>query len=402
MLMAHIANIIGLWEKLESADIEIREERCVVVRDRNARCRLCAQACTTGCISLEDRQLRVDAQKCVGCGTCTTVCPSAALIARMPDDRQLRGACDKALRAAGDGVAFVCEQAMRTFSHAIDPEKVVGVTCLGRVDESVILHAVDAGAQAVALVHASCAECALEHGEATAREVVQTAGALLEAWERPERISLVDEPPQYARCAERAGYDRQRRRFFSTLKEELKSAAGVLVENQVSETLDALKSPCGESEDGPLVPMVTADGTLPHFIPERRSEMLSVLRSWDAPEEGLVSTRLWGNVVIDEEKCASCRMCAVFCPTGSLRRTTDDDGYFGLAHTPAICVRCRTCQSVCPAGALHISSEVFTSDVVEGSVERIMLKPPACEKTGPHSAVNAMRFIIGSDRIYER
>ncbi len=44
-------------------------DRCAKVRNRNVACLKCAEACTSGCISIVDDELVIDSDKCVGCGT---------------------------------------------------------------------------------------------------------------------------------------------------------------------------------------------------------------------------------------------------------------------------------------------------------------------------------------------
>ena len=78
---------------VDSGAIRVHRERCAKVRNRNVDCLKCAAACTSGCISLEDGELVIDASKCVGCGTCATVCPTCALESLNPSDAELKAAC---------------------------------------------------------------------------------------------------------------------------------------------------------------------------------------------------------------------------------------------------------------------------------------------------------------------
>lgn len=65
--MPGIANMIDLIGKLDGAYVTVRQERCVLVRNRNADCLRCADACTSGCIHFD--------------GECLSIDPSAASVA---------------------------------------------------------------------------------------------------------------------------------------------------------------------------------------------------------------------------------------------------------------------------------------------------------------------------------
>ena len=118
-------SIVGVLDEVSSEAIVVHQERCAKVRNRNVSCLKCAEACTSGCIALVDGQLRVDATKCVGCGTCATVCPTCALEARVPSDAELLQASLAARR--GDDVVVVCEQLRRAAGGLLDDG---GVACV--------------------------------------------------------------------------------------------------------------------------------------------------------------------------------------------------------------------------------------------------------------------------------
>ena len=90
---------MGRLERLEGYGLAVHPERCVRVRNRHASCVRCAEACTSGALSLRDGALTVNEALCVGCGTCATVCPTCAIEARHPVDGELLAAAHRALRA---------------------------------------------------------------------------------------------------------------------------------------------------------------------------------------------------------------------------------------------------------------------------------------------------------------
>ncbi|MFR3273267.1 MAG: 4Fe-4S binding protein, partial [Slackia sp.] len=107
--------------------IAVNQARCAKVRNRNVECLKCAQACTSGCISLIDGELVIDSSKCVGCGTCATVCPTCALEARNPSDAELLNACLAA--RCDDSVEICCSQLAAALDGLIDKEKYAQVVC---------------------------------------------------------------------------------------------------------------------------------------------------------------------------------------------------------------------------------------------------------------------------------
>lgn len=395
-------NILGLFEKLESQSLAVQPSRCVVVRNRNASCRRCAEACPTGAIRVEGNDLAVAPEHCVGCGTCATVCPTAALESKKPDDKELLRAAVAAMQA-NDGAAVIMDAAMQAVAEGkYDPAKVVVVKSLGRVDESLIAVLAAGGATSIVLV-AGPVEDASAASDRTAQLVCDTAALLLETWGSDVSVKLTSKLPRSVRRTEPAEFDTGRRGFFSSVRDEARAAAAITAEHVVREKLGA------EEPEEPKFAKVAEDGTLPHFLPERRGRLLLALSNLGSPEDVMILTRLFGHVIIDGEKCTSCQMCATFCPIEAIRKfgdaaTAAETGKpFGIDHYTGRCVQCHCCEDICPTGALTLSTDVFATDVTKrGRSERIPMKPRKRKVNDPKSIVNAMSDLLGVPNVYER
>ena len=393
--MPGIANMIDLIARLESPDITVRQERCVLVRNRNAACLRCAEACTSGCISYDGERLTISPERCIGCGTCATACPTCALEAHRPNDAQLMERCSSAASETGGLVCLACAQLLERARGRYDVEKVVPVACLGRVEESLLTGLASRGAEEIVLVGGGCEACEHANGWDMAKLVCRTEERLLRAWRSSARVRLARKLPAAVRAKDE-GYDKGKRASFA--------AGGCEAAHAGAAALHPSESPSGRlgADAAGCRLKVMEDGTLPHFIPDRRERLLDALASMGQPQDVMVDTRLWGHVVIDVQRCSSCRMCATFCPTGAIAKFQDEDGTFGIEHYPGDCVKCRCCATICPEGALTLSEEVFAVDMLAGMVDRYEMRPPAVRRDQPHAIWHTMKTMMKTDQVYER
>lgn len=287
---------MGRLERLEGYGLAVHPERCVRVRNRHASCVRCAEACTSGALSLRDGALTVNEALCVGCGTCATVCPTCAIEARHPVDGELLAAAHRALRAGREAV-FACHRAFEQAPAACAAAGAIELACLSRMEESLAMRLFADGAQCI---------------------------------RKPAHVQ--------------------------------------------------------------------ADGTLPHFVPLRRHALLDALADLGNPVRPDLDTRLWGHVSIDMSACRSCKMCAVFCPTGALQKYVGEDGHGGVEHYPAECVHCGLCQDICPVQAITSSTAVPTSMLADGKTERYPMPDPAWT-TGPDQILRKMTPQIHSREV---
>lgn len=406
--------ILGVFDSLKNSAIIVHQERCAKVRNRNVKCLKCAAACTSGCISLVDDQLVIDESKCVGCGTCATVCPTCALEALNPKDELLYAECK---RATKDGVCVIsCKLALQAMKGLIDETNVVPVVCTGRIEESLIVRLASAGAREVCIVCGNCDSCAQKLGHETACMVAASAKELLAAWGSDISVVLSQSFPDslllpgttQEKCAEAS------KSFFACERsnvtiDELEAAGAAGAEEAASETSgeEAGASEASGKNNKPdqlsyHLQHVMDDGTLPHFIPDRRERLLDALCALGSPVNKDIRSRLWGCIVIDGTKCVSCRMCATFCPTGAITKFDEEDGTFGVRHFPADCVKCRSCQDICPADAIMVLDNVQASFLVDGQTHRYVMKERATTQNDAHQILSHMRFQMEGSDVFER
>lgn len=380
---------------VDSAAIRVHRERCAMVRNRNVDCLKCAAACTSGCIALVNGELVIDAAKCVGCGTCATVCPTCALEALNPSDAELVGAC---LNAVRDGeVVVACSRAEEAMGDLLVPGAVASVVCAGRVDESLVAELVVGGVRRVTVLCGDCDRCAQRHGRETAELVAETARCVLDAWGCAVDIAVTAEPPESV-LAEGADVGAVAAACDAYFAQECPCPP-------IRETERAFAGPSVGTDSPKRSPRslhVMRDGTLPHFIPDRRERLLDALTALGEPTDGKLATHLWGTVVIDGAKCVACRMCATFCPTGAIEKFDDADGTLGVTHTPADCVKCGSCRDVCPASAITLLDAVPVSWLARGTRHRYAMTPrPVSLADNPHQILDTFRQTFNGD-IFER
>ena len=229
-------------------------------------------------------------------------------------------------------------------------------------------------------------------GLQTARLVADTVNDLLDAFGSAARATVVREVSSY--CLVEGASVQQANEAIARHFAEKRGATPIRQETDVKES--------GHTNDtARVLPHVMADGTLPHFLPDRRERLLDALARLGNPVRKSIESRLWGCVVIDGLVCSSCRMCATFCPTGAIRKFDEEDGSFGVLHFPADCVRCGSCRDICPENAIRILDAVDALCLVDGKRHRYVMKPRAVELDDPHQILNMARTRMEGD-VYER
>jgi ferredoxin len=408
--MPDITTMITLLGGIESAELTVHQERCTKVRNRNSSCQRCVDACTSGALSFDEGELVVSAELCVGCGTCATVCPTEALEARNPADVEFLHSCTAVFDAGQREIVVACSPLLDAERDGYDRSLVVEVRCLGRVDETVLATLTAMGSDKIICAHASCASCSNSRGEQTYLLVQKTYRALMQAWDYQDMMQITAGLPKHVKLSKRLARKTNdvdgisRREFFTQVRLGAKARMASTLEKVIPAEGLAVSSPGQHTPSKPAVHVtrVMRDGTLPHFIPNRRERLLEQLNRLGSPTADYLDTRLWGHMSFDRELCSSCRMCATFCPTGAIDKFDDEDGTIGIEHYPADCVQCRLCQDICPTGAARLQSKVPIRELVEGIVERHEMDAPLRGLSSPHSIITSIKQLFNDSNINDR
>lgn len=417
--------MINLIDEMNSPLLAVEPQRCVLVRHRNGECLRCAAVCTTGAISLGEEGIVVSPEKCIGCGTCASACPTGCLTAANPTDEELFGAVEAALAENEGRVAIACERAFAMASGnrmkrdscdatapsfvpgkiagaTSDGRPLVGVVCLGRVDESLLVEATARGARSIQLISGPCESCPHRCGGALSDEIIVSAETLLAALGTPSPIDRI----RLQHASDTREFLRLRPTASAQDDTNAVNAATVAdaSEDCLSESGYPVAPPTGESQQDSREPQfahVQADGTLPHFVPERRLRLFNSLKALGTPAAPTVTTRLWGQVTIDTELCRSCRMCTVFCPTGALTRFDAANDAFGVEHRSALCMQCRLCETICPEQAITVAEEVSADEFLSGKKFRFTMQPIGWNPGAEDSIASRMARFIKVDNLQE-
>ncbi len=422
--MGAMTDIIG---GVESPLLHVHKNRCVLVRHRHGRCLRCAETCTTGAIATTDDGIAVSPRLCIGCGTCATACPTGCLEAANPTDEELFGQVEASIRKSGGMAVVACSAARAAFAQAdgganasacatwtADGVPAVPVECLGRADESLVVQATAQGAARLVLVSGDCATCAHHAGGTLCDEVCACAAALLEAvgaTSPAERMGAEEALAAFAWAADAASPQAGSAPDAAAPKA---GPAATVSDAASSEAAAPPNAAASLSRRDPRVRTavrrsapkskfvhVQADGTLPHFVPERRLRLFNSLKAMEPTERGAVRTRLWGSVAIDTDLCRSCRVCTVFCPTGALSRFDAADGSFGADFRPTLCVQCRLCEAICLEGAITVSDEASTDEFLRGAKRRTTMPPLEWNPSGPTSIPTRMARLFKTNVVQD-
>ncbi|MFW6384212.1 MAG: 4Fe-4S binding protein [Halodesulfurarchaeum sp.] len=356
-------------------EVTVDHATCAVGTVGNEGCSACESACPNDAISISlarDGGVSVEPDRCVACGTCVSVCPTASIEPSRVYDvettaRVLEAAVEPLVATPGGsrlpwgtegtafGVAFVSEAIMPAVhatltSRSVPPMAVVEVPNVLSVSDAVAIYAVALGADGVLL--ASDPDRATEPVEDAAR---QANGAFADlGLEAPVAVTDTTDPDAIARAMD-----------------------GLLADG------------AGAADTGGV------DTSSRHALGLSAAQALAA----EGGSASQVAVPGSGTVTVEAEGCTLCSTCHDVCPTGALEQTPGR-----LEFDPSACVGCGHCETACPEDVITVSGAVpFEGGSVreaEAVVEKEVVECDICGKPFASKAgLDAMRERLDEDTL---
>ena len=313
-----------------------KEKICAHSRSEQVGCTACIDVCSTRAIASNGDKIRVEPHLCMGCGACTTVCPSGALGYAYPRPPDL-GARLKTMLA--------------TYRKA------------GGRDALLLLHSPKAGAARVAELGrlASVGRLSGFPARVMPFEVFHTASVGLDiwlaaiAWGANQIAVLVtgEEAPDYllalqaqmdvgAAILAGLGYGGRHLHLLAAASAEALDTALHGLAPAVGVTRPATFAASSEKR-------TTLTLALDHLVAASpRPEALEALPSRAI---ALPGASPFGRVVVDTAACTLCMACVGACPESALADNADAPQ---LRFIERNCVQCGLCEKTCPENAITL------------------------------------------------
>ncbi|OYT87334.1 MAG: 4Fe-4S ferredoxin [Burkholderiales bacterium PBB6] len=366
---------------------------CAHSRNEQIGCSACIDVCSTSAIrsnaSLKGVSKQVIAQGggggiivephlCVGCGACTTVCPSGALAYATPDTvdmgKRLRTLVGTYQRAGGKHAALLVHS-QGAGTQLIDE--------LGRAARTQAdVHGVPARVLPMAVWHT--ASMGLDLWLSAIAMGASQIMVLLTDEEAPEYRQALTEQMAVAQAILHAlGFDGQHlhlleardARDLASLDTALRCAPAATVAQPLAMATQANKR-------------ATLDMALDHLLSQAPTKPEAIA----LPKAGSP----FGSLQVNTDRCTLCLACVGACPEGALADNTEKPQ---LRFIEKNCVQCGLCVSTCPETAITLEPRLWLAD--EGKARksaRVLHEaaPFACIRCAkPFGTLKAIENMLG-------
>ncbi len=353
-----------VFARFEQKPLNLYPCLCSSSRDRKSLCRECVDVCPQGLLKVGEFGLNgdIDLTGCKSCGLCATVCPNGVFEIKEPTDIALLKKINSLLekkkkltvgccRGGGKGGQVACE---------------LTLTCLGRLNEAILVAASAMGAKEILLKTSACRACETKNLPSVIKRSVENSRLLLHAFGQDTRMVFLEETVDVETPEEGEGKKPEdtyeRREFLKFLKGGTVSVAAMIAEGAI----DKLKETVSHQME-PAKPV-----GMEHRVPAKREILLYFLKKLGKPKLERISSATLPLVQVSiRETCVLCGCCSQFCPTGALK-ATNADGVKGIYFSLSLCTGCGLCKLACLEGALSLGDTIETAGLIEDRAKRLI------------------------------
>jgi len=326
-VLAELCAAVGEFEKPRF--FAYRENLCAHSRSRVVGCTACIEACSTGAIAPDGDHVKVDPHLCMGCGTCSTVCPSGAMGYQYPRVAE-RGAQLKQLlatyrRAGGEDACIV-------FHNGTEGRELLLAAARG--GQGLAARALPLETWSVLAIGLDLLLGAIAYG---ASQVVLLAAG----WEDADERAALREQMEIGEAI-LAGLGRGGRHFALIEARDPEALASAM---RVLEPAPPAAAPAQF--------MLSNDK---RTAIEFSVEHLAGMAPAPVAEIALFAGAPYGEVRVDRDKCTLCMSCVGACPESALMDGVDRPL---LKFVERNCVQCGLCEATCPEQAIALSPRLL-------------------------------------------
>ena len=331
-VLAELRESVGEFEKPRY--FAYRENLCAHSRSEIQGCNACIEICSTQAISSDGNHVKVDPHLCMGCGACSTVCPSGAMGYQFPRvaDRgaQLKQLLSTYRHAGGENACIV-------FHNGTDArDQLAAAAAAG---SGLPARALPLEAWHVAAIGLDLLLPAIAFG--ASQVVVLTTGS-----EDSEYVAALREQMAIGQAVlTQLGYSGT---HFAVIEASNPAA--------IANSFAALAPAAGVATAGTFLlgndKRTAIEFAVEHLLKHAPTRVDEIALPAGAP---------FGQVLVDKAKCTMCMACVGSCPESALMDGVDQPLLKFLERN---CVQCGLCEATCPEEAIALSPRLLLTPAV--------------------------------------
>lgn len=359
--------------------IKLLTDKCQHSLYEKAECRLCVDACpVSGCLSIVDNKLSLTVDNCVGCGICSNVCPSEAVVIEkltsLDLQKRLNAILSEGQAKSQQTFIFGCflgkgqcsdnrlipkanRNDIERLDDIPDSESITYLIlpCLSFLRESHLISLILSGLSRACLDITHCDGCSFLHGKRAIERTSSCSSSFLNALGYVDRIAVdhfetgcklrnlkvktITMQPEYSR-----------REIFQFIREKL---------------------------------IKTGDIADQDTLPARRRILIESLNNSSLSKPANIREGYFPvhDIKIDTG-CNLCHECSLFCPTGAIERV-EENGSVRIDFKIGRCMDCYQCAELCPKSAIHYEDYINIYSLLNENSEVLFQKEAAvCSSCG--------------------